>query len=348
LVGRATTDTLTNKTLTGAAMNGTLGATTASTVAATTLTTSSTVTHNGGTANGVAYLNGSKVLTTGSALVFDGTNLGVGYSTINTTIAVNGNALFGTGAWPTSDFGRSGSRFVNASFTEDGYLAVLNMQSGVGASRGGYLYLGARATTGVDGGAFATIGGIRENATTGNYATALTFNTSTSAGALTERARFNSTGALVFNGGTTTANGIGITFPATQSASTDANTLDDYEEGTFTPTAVGSTTAGTGTYGTQTGVYTKIGRFVHAYIEIIWSAHTGTGNLRISGLPFGGATQTEIANMFANGLTYTGTHLQPFLVGTEIWLNQTSSGAGDTYIPMDTNCQLGFTIVYYV
>lgn len=78
LVGKATTDTLTNKTLTGAAMNGTLGATTPSTVAATTLTTSSTVTHNGGTANGVAYLNGSKVLTTGSALVFDGTNLGIG------------------------------------------------------------------------------------------------------------------------------------------------------------------------------------------------------------------------------------------------------------------------------
>ena len=32
----------------------------------------------GGTANGVAYLNGSKVVTTGSALTFDGTNLGVG------------------------------------------------------------------------------------------------------------------------------------------------------------------------------------------------------------------------------------------------------------------------------
>ena len=36
------------------------------------------VTLSGGTANGVAYLNGSKVLTTGSALVFDGTNLGIG------------------------------------------------------------------------------------------------------------------------------------------------------------------------------------------------------------------------------------------------------------------------------
>jgi hypothetical protein len=42
------------------------------------LTTSSTVTHNGGTANGVGYLNGSKVLTTGSALTFDGTQFGVG------------------------------------------------------------------------------------------------------------------------------------------------------------------------------------------------------------------------------------------------------------------------------
>jgi len=59
-------------------VNGTLGATTASTANVTTLTTSSTITHNGGTANGVAYLNGSKVLTTGSALVFNGTNLGLG------------------------------------------------------------------------------------------------------------------------------------------------------------------------------------------------------------------------------------------------------------------------------
>ena len=78
LVGKATTDTLTNKTLTGAVMNGTLGATTPSTASVTTLTTSSTVTHSGGTANCVAYLDGSKVLTTGSALVFDGTNLGLG------------------------------------------------------------------------------------------------------------------------------------------------------------------------------------------------------------------------------------------------------------------------------
>jgi hypothetical protein len=67
-------------TVTGASTinNTSIGATTASTGAFTTLTTSSTVTHNGGTANGVAYLNGSKVLTTGSALTFDGTKFTVG------------------------------------------------------------------------------------------------------------------------------------------------------------------------------------------------------------------------------------------------------------------------------
>jgi hypothetical protein len=79
VLGTPSSGTVTN--LTGTAsinINGTVGATTASTGAFTTLTTSSTVTHNGGTANGVTYLNGSKVLTSGSALVFDGANLGVG------------------------------------------------------------------------------------------------------------------------------------------------------------------------------------------------------------------------------------------------------------------------------
>jgi hypothetical protein len=72
-----------NVTLTGGSITGTTIS--GSTGSFTTLTTSSTVTLNGGTANGVAYLNGSKVLTSGSALVFDGTNLGVGVSAANYT-----------------------------------------------------------------------------------------------------------------------------------------------------------------------------------------------------------------------------------------------------------------------
>ena len=75
--------------------NGTVGATTANTGAFTTLSASGAVTLSGGTANGVAYLNGSKVLTTGSALTFDGANFSVpngSVSVINT-----GVFQFGTG-----------------------------------------------------------------------------------------------------------------------------------------------------------------------------------------------------------------------------------------------------------
>ena len=77
----------------------------------------------------------------------------------------------------------------------------------------------------------------------------------------------------------------GITFPATQVASSDANTLDDYEEGTWTPTI----TAETGTIGTtvvNSANYTKIGRLVSVTFDItITSAGTGSGGLKVS-LPF--------------------------------------------------------------
>lgn len=64
----------------GDSFNGPVGTTTAAAGAFTTLAASGAVTLSGGTANGVTYLNGSKVLTSGSSLVFDGTNLGIGTS----------------------------------------------------------------------------------------------------------------------------------------------------------------------------------------------------------------------------------------------------------------------------
>jgi hypothetical protein len=86
-----------------------------------------------------------------------------------------------------------------------------------------------------------------------------------------------------------------IVFPATQNPSANANTLDDYEEGTFTPTIIGGSTAGTGTYNLQSGSYTKVGRLVSFRLQVFWSAHTGTGGLFVASLPFtcsgiGGAT----------------------------------------------------------
>ena len=62
--------------------------------------------------------------------------------------------------------------------------------------------------------------------------------------------------------------------------------LDWYEEGTFTPTVQGNVTLGTGTYSTQQGRYTRIGNKVFFDITVKISAHNGTGQIVIAGLPF--------------------------------------------------------------
>jgi len=79
----------------------------------------------------------------------------------------------------------------------------------------------------------------------------------------------------------------GIKFPGTQAASTDANTLDDYEEGTFTPAlAFGGLSVGI-TYSTQYGKYTKIGNLVFFSLYIVLTSKgTSTGSATIGGLPF--------------------------------------------------------------
>jgi len=94
-------------------LTGTVGATAANTGAFTTLTTSSTVTHNGGTANGVTYLNGSKVLTSGSALVFDGAT---------TRLMVN-----------ASTNGGIGSFYVGNPSASSEYMNIVTSTSGTGA-----------------------------------------------------------------------------------------------------------------------------------------------------------------------------------------------------------------------
>jgi hypothetical protein len=79
-----------------------------------------------------------------------------------------------------------------------------------------------------------------------------------------------------------------VKFPAVAVPSSDANTLDDYEEGALTTelVVVGTSTAGTASYSLQKGRYTKIGRLVFIEISLTWTGGDGTGNLRINGLPF--------------------------------------------------------------
>jgi len=122
----------------------------------------------------------------------------------------------------------------------------------------------------------------------------LSFNVGASEGAApsTPRLIIKQQGALVLSNGSTSVDGTGITFPATQNASSDANTLDDYEEGTFTPTAFGSTTAGTTTYQVQQGSYIKIGKQVTISVRVGWTAFTGTGELIFGSFPFASANDS--------------------------------------------------------
>ena len=95
--------------------------------------------------------------------------------------------------------------------------------------------------------------------------------------------------------GTLTLNN--IQFPATAVPSANANNLDDYEEGTWTPTYVaGGTNFTSVTYESQVGKYTKIGNMVYVAWRMRTSALTvgsGSGTVLITGLPF-----TAVANVY--------------------------------------------------
>ena len=102
------------------------------------------------------------------------------------------------------------------------------------------------------------------------------------------------TGGQIIAGSNTllTASGLiyanaGIAFPATQSASADPNTLDDYEEGTWTTVLTGG---GSATAISRTNNYRKIGNQVTVWINYDQNISTGGGSgttsLLITGLPF--------------------------------------------------------------
>jgi hypothetical protein len=88
-------------------------------------------------------------------------------------------------------------------------------------------------------------------------------------------------GNIGLGGATPTTSGTGITFPATASASTNANTLDDYEEGTWTPSHGGNTT-----YIDRFGTYRKVGSLVFVNFGFTIN-NLGTGSAsNIEGFPF--------------------------------------------------------------
>jgi len=101
-----------------------------------------------------------------------------------------------------------------------------------------------------------------------------------------------------------------ITFPASQNASAGANTLDDYEEGTWTPVLTAATAGNLSVaYSTQLATYTKIGRAVFYDLNVLTSSFTYTtaiGLAKVNGLPFTAASAGADGAMDFQGVTKAG------------------------------------------
>lgn len=89
--------------------------------------------------------------------------------------------------------------------------------------------------------------------------------------------------------------------------------IEDYQKdvpetfGTWTPTVVGYTSAGTATYTeSRIGIWIKHGTMVHIWFKVRWNAHTGTGGIIIKGLPFMPVQKDTAANWGFWGMGMSG------------------------------------------
>ena len=176
-----------------------------------------------------------------------------------------------------------------------------------------------------------------------------------------EKMRLKAAGHLsLTTGNLEFASGAGIDFSAvsdgSRSVSTDGNKFDDYEEGTFTPTMFGSSTAGSPTYVHQRGDYTKVGNMVTINVNINVSNIGGAvGNMRIGGLPFTPFNQTEgitVAqwNQLGGGLPSGKANACPILQNpnTYVELRCNDNGGGAyAFLAVQTVSYLRFCMTYF-
>ena len=167
------------------------------------------------------------------------------------------------------------------------------------------------------------------------------------------------------DGNVVCASGNGISFAATgdSSGTTVSELLDDYEEGTWTPTFNGTSGGASGvSYSNRLGWYEKVGRLVTVHCWLSSSSMTSvpSGNLIITGLPF---TSTNTANFnnsieisYAANFTSTespqGGYLSPNATSVNILTRASSDGRSGLTEPvtcsdaMDGNEQLIMSVSY--
>lgn len=255
-------------------------------------------------------------------------------------------ALFGNSSGTTAP-----STTVAYQFWADTTTGLLKIRN---AANSNWVTIGTLASTNL--GLLALSGGTM----TGNLLfTDATYDIGAS-GATRPRDLFLSRNAVV--GGSLTVTGGQVAFPASQAASSDANTLDDYEEGTWTP-AYDYVTAGdlSVVYSTQLGRYTKIGDLVSIVCEVVTSTHTHTtasGNQRITGLPFASKTVsglTWMASCAIQGVVlanYTQFHMalesnSTVVTGVATAQGQALTTIGTTTCASATQQHRYFTLTYH-
>lgn len=273
-----------------------------------------TVTHTGAlTANALVIGNGAddlKVTTTGTGVI---TALGVSVGSAGALVTFNG--ALGTPSSGTA---------TNLTGTAAGLTAGTASAVAVGGITG----LGSGVATWL------------ATPSSSNLASAVTGETGSGALVFGTTPSFAST--LGVGAATASTSGAGVSFPATQSASTDANTLDDYEEGTWTPTD-GS---GAGLSLTITdATYTKIGRLCFVRANITYPATADVSQAVIASFPFTNANNLNSAPCYTNsGVAVVGV-VQA--AATTMNLGNATTGAAVTNLQMTAKVLI-FSSVYSV
>jgi hypothetical protein len=266
-----------------------------------------------GTSGQAVSTNGSGVLSFGTLAVTAGgtgvtTSTGSGNNVLSTSPTLvtpilgtptSGNFSTGTFTWPTFNQNTTGtaaglSATLAVASGGTGQTSYTNGQLLIGNSTGNTLTkatltAGTNVTITNAAGAITIAASGGGGGSPGGSTTQVQYNNAGAFGGIsgvtTDGTRMTASTTIGVGGATPSTSGSGITFPATQSDSTNANTLDDYEEGTWTPSLGGNTT-----YTEQTAKYRKIGSLVHIDCRIKVNL-IGTGSTNtISGLPFAPAS----------------------------------------------------------
>jgi hypothetical protein len=200
----------------------------------------------------------------------------------------------------------------------------------------------------------ADASGVLQLQSNGTVALTVSGSTVTLAGATTLSNTLQVATTIGVGGATPAASGAGITFPATQSASSNANTLDDYEEGSWTPTIQNATS-----YSSQVGQYTKIGRQVTVTANLLCAFNnTGATGITLTGLPF---ASSSVSTIYAIGRGFQvvgwnqsnqNLQLQLGPSATSISLYTTSSSTSINYSSVlansfGTSVEIEYTMTYF-